>query len=192
MLTFTIDAENNITAHDGLPTGADQSLTFTTQKELAKLTAEWPTSRLVEVWNSFAGVAPFDKLKPVKKFTDRKAAVARIWDAVQVLAASEADTAQPAATVAPSKGRSKKPAAKAKRPAPKPKAAKMPREGSKKEEVLAMMRRAKGVTLDEIMKATGWQKHTVRGFVSILCSKHGVTVESTKSDAGERTYKVAK
>jgi hypothetical protein len=34
-----------------------------------------------------------------------------------------------------------------------------------------MMKRTKGVTLDEIMEATGWQKHTVRGFVSILGSK---------------------
>jgi hypothetical protein len=36
-----------------------------------------------------------------------------------------------------------------------------------------MMKRAKGVTLDEIMETTGWQKHTVRGFVSILGNKGG-------------------
>ncbi len=41
-------------------------------------------SRLIDTWNSFAGVAPFDDLKPVKKFTDRKAAVSRIWKAVDV------------------------------------------------------------------------------------------------------------
>src|SRR5208282_4834426 len=51
-----------------------------------KLAGSWPATRLVEVWNSFAGVAPFDNLKPVKKFTDRKAAVARIWEAIQRLA----------------------------------------------------------------------------------------------------------
>jgi hypothetical protein len=34
-----------------------------------------------------------------------------------------------------------------------------------------MMKRAKGATLDEITEATGWQKHTIRGFVSILGSK---------------------
>jgi hypothetical protein len=34
----------------------------------------WPASRLVDTWNSFAGVAPFDDLKPVKKFASRKAA----------------------------------------------------------------------------------------------------------------------
>jgi hypothetical protein len=36
----------------------------------------------VDTWNSFAGAAPFDELKPVKKFTSRKYAVARIWAAV--------------------------------------------------------------------------------------------------------------
>jgi hypothetical protein len=82
MSTFTIDADNNITAHAALPAGADESQSFSSAKELAKLTAEWPVSRLVDTWNSFAGVAPFDELKPVKKFTNRKAAVARIWQAV--------------------------------------------------------------------------------------------------------------
>jgi hypothetical protein len=68
---FTIDSENNIVAHPALAAGVDQSQSFSTAKELAKLTAEWPVSRLVDTWNSFAGVASFDDLKPVKKFTDR-------------------------------------------------------------------------------------------------------------------------
>jgi len=42
------------------------------------------------------------------------------------------------------------------------------------------------------MKATGWQAHTVRGFVSILGSKGGVKIESAKSEAGERTYRITK
>ena len=41
MATFTIDSDNNITAHAGLPAGADNSQSFTNQKELAKLTADW-------------------------------------------------------------------------------------------------------------------------------------------------------
>jgi hypothetical protein len=53
-------------------------LAFISQKEVAKLTAEWPVGRFVDIWNGFAGVAPFGELKPVKKFTDRKVAVARI------------------------------------------------------------------------------------------------------------------
>ncbi len=39
------------------------------------------------------------------------------------------------------------------------------------------------------MEVTGWQKHTVRGFVSILGSKGGHTIESSKNVAGERTHK---
>ena len=55
-----------------------------------------------------------------------------------------------------------------------------------------MMKRAKGVTLAEIVELTGWQKHTIRGFVSILGSKGGERVESSKNADGERTYRIAK
>jgi hypothetical protein len=57
---------------------------------------------------------------------------------------------------------------------------------------MAMMKRAKGVTLAEIVTATGWQKHTVRSFVSLLGSKGGMKIESSKNTAGERGYRVAK
>jgi hypothetical protein len=63
---------------------------------------------------------------------------------------------------------------------------------NKKAEVIALMKRGKGATLAEIMASTGWQAHTVRGFVSILGSKGGEKIESAKNDAGERTYKIAK
>jgi hypothetical protein len=53
-----------------------------------------------------------------------------------------------------------------------------------------MMSRAMGATLPEIMKATDWQKHTVRGFVSILGSK-GTKIESTNDEKGGRTYRIA-
>jgi len=55
-----------------------------------------------------------------------------------------------------------------------------------------MMKRAKGASLTEITEATGWQKHTVRGFVSILSSKRGEKIESSKNAAGERSYRIAK
>ena len=64
--------------------------------------------------------------------------------------------------------------------------------GNKKAEVIAMMKRAKGATLAEIMEETGWQAHTVRGFVSILRSKGGEKIESSKNAAGARTYRIAK
>jgi hypothetical protein len=81
MATFTIDPDNNITVLAQVPAGTDRSTTFSTERELAKLIADWPISRLIDAWNSFAGVAPFDDLKPIKKFTNRKTAVARIWKA---------------------------------------------------------------------------------------------------------------
>jgi hypothetical protein len=52
------------------------------------------------------------------------------------------------------------------------------------------MKRTKGATLAEIVKATSWQPHTVRGFVSILGPKGGEKIESSKSADGERTYKI--
>ena len=52
----------------------------------------------------------------------------------------------------------------------------------KKSEVIELMRRKQGVTLDEIMKATGWQAHTVRGFISIAGSKLGLKIESFRTD----------
>ena len=100
MTTFTIDNDNNITAfatpeeaQDALALGAQA---FTSQKELAKVTSEWPTARLVETWNGFAGSPGFDGLKPVKKFTDRKVAINRIWQAIQKLAPAAEQGAQDA------------------------------------------------------------------------------------------------
>jgi Protein of unknown function (DUF3489) len=63
-----------------------------------------------------------------------------------------------------------------------------PADNNKKAAVIAMMNRARGATLPEIMKATAWQAHTVRGFISILGSKGGHSIESTKNAAGARTY----
>jgi len=63
---------------------------------------------------------------------------------------------------------------------------------NKKAKVTALMKRARGATLAEIMKTMGWQPHTVRGFVSILGSKGGGKIESSKNAEGERTYRIAK
>jgi hypothetical protein len=188
MATFTIDSENNITAHSGLPAGVDESQSFSSAKQLAKLTAAWPISRLVETWNSFASVAPFDDLKPVKKFTDRKAAVARIWKAVQRLSPDGAPQSRPVETES---ARSKKSPAHGSRGVGAQKGA-IESRATKKAEVIAMMKRTKGATLAEIIEATGWQKHTVRGLISILGNKGGEKIESSKNAAGERAYKIAK
>jgi Protein of unknown function (DUF3489) len=124
----------------------------------------------------------------VKKFTSRQSAVARIWEAVQRLSP---DAAQPGADMGITQEKMKKSPAKSPQRARAQKAESESRR-NKKSKVIAMMKRAKGATPDEIMDATGWQKHTVRGFVSILGSRGGVKVESAKNAAGERTYRIAK
>ena len=55
-----------------------------------------------------------------------------------------------------------------------------------------MLRRKEGATLAEIVKATDWQNHTIRGFINgTLTKKMGLTVESVKGDTGERAYRIA-
>jgi len=65
-----------------------------------------------------------------------------------------------------------------------------PREGSKTARVVEMLKREGGASLEEIMQQTGWQKHTVRGFMAGAMKKAGYTVESFKSDKGERSYRI--
>src|SRR5215470_13775376 len=92
MKTFTIDSDNNITVFASKKEAAAASTTpfdpFASQSELAELAADWPMSRLVEIWNSIPGVSA------VTKFTSRKIAVDRIWKAIQNLGASERKTAE--------------------------------------------------------------------------------------------------
>ncbi|PZR10415.1 MAG: hypothetical protein DI532_18205 [Azospirillum brasilense] len=52
-----------------------------------------------------------------------------------------------------------------------------PREGTKQEAVLALLRRAEGATIAQICEATGWQQHTVRGFFAGLKKRQGIEVQ---------------
>jgi len=62
---------------------------------------------------------------------------------------------------------------------------------SKQDAVIAMLRRAEGATVDEVVSATGWQRHTVRGvFSGTLKKKLGLTVASAKEERG-RVYRIA-
>jgi hypothetical protein len=94
-----------------------------------------------------------------------------------------------AKTAAPKK--EAKVAKKAAKPA-RTKEASAPRAETKGAKIIDMIGRAKGATLAEIMKATDWQAHSVRGFISIAAKKHSINIESSKSDAGDRVYKVTK
>jgi hypothetical protein len=58
-----------------------------------------------------------------------------------------------------------------------PGAPRKPREGTKQETVLAMLRREEGATIAQICEATGWQQHTVRGFFAGLKKRQGIEVQ---------------
>ena len=85
----------------------------------------------------------------------------------------------------------KKASKKAAKPA-RAKEATTPRPESKGAKILGLIGRAKGATLAEIMKATEWQAHSVRGFISTAGKKHEVKIESAKNEAGDRVYRIAK
>ena len=103
--------------------------------------------------------------------------------------------APPAAKGAPAKAKATikatptKTAPKGKKAAKAQEAA-APREGSKTAQVVALLQRKNGATLVEIMEKFGWQKHTVRGFMAGAMKKAGYTVESFKSEAGARSYRI--
>jgi hypothetical protein len=109
----------------------------------------------------------------------------------------KASVAKRARHVAPAKGKSEKKASPAKKALKSAKGAKPAkkesgaREGSKTAEILDLLKRSGGATLAEIMKASGWQAHSVRGFISgTLRKKLGLAVTSTKGEEGARSYSV--
>ena len=72
------------------------------------------------------------------------------------------------------------------------KEASTPRAESKGAMILGLIGRPKGATLAEIVKATDWQKHSIRGFLSTAAKKHGLKIESTKTESGDRVYQIRK
>ena len=66
------------------------------------------------------------------------------------------------------------------------------REGTKEALLIAMLRRPEGATIAQVIEATGWQPHTVRGAISgALKKKRGLEVTSEKNEGGERVYRIA-
>jgi len=105
-------------------------------------------------------------------------------------ATPKASAAKRARNVAPKKAKSGKKTTPAKK-APRSAKAAGSRDGSKAAKVLDLLKRPGGVTSKELMKATGWQPHSVRGFLSgTVGKKLGLAVVSTKGEDGDRTYSV--
>ena len=184
---FSIDADKTITYSEDSTPGA---LNFSTQQALQTLAdaQNWSREILEEIWNGFAGVVPFDDLKPVKKFRNRPYGVAQIWKVVQRLvpASPTVSVAVESPVVAPTDS---KPARKVR--AIK-KATSEGHRGEKREAVLALIGSKSGASVQELMDAMGWLRHTVRGFISTLQSKHGVAVVSDKDAGRGHVYRIAK
>ena len=118
-------------------------------------------------------------------------------ETAQAPAAPEPKTTKPArvgarrAHVAPKKTKSGKKARSPKKAPKGQKKASAARDGSKTAKVLDLLKRPGGVTSRELMKATGWQPHSVRGFLSgTINKKMGLTVISSKAEDGERSYSI--
>jgi hypothetical protein len=135
---------------------------FATEQELNELAGAWPMKRLIEIWNRLPGV------QAVHKFENRPIAIARIWRAI-------GGEGEPARRAVPSHRTPGKRAAF--------------REGSKAAQVCSLLCRPEGATLNEIRAATGWQAHTVRGFISRTLRKQGRRIRSFEKN-GERVYRV--
>jgi hypothetical protein len=113
----------------------------------------------------------------------------------QTKATIKATRSQRRAPVTPAKGKAGKKAKLPKKATPKAEKAKVAkpdaRDGSKTARILDLLKRPGGVTAKELMKATGWQPHSVRGFLSgTVGKKLRLTVTSAKGEDGERIYAV--
>jgi hypothetical protein len=101
--------------------------------------------------------------------------------------ASEANGGQKRAKARPAKAKGKKAratarAAAAPEPAGEPSLKRTPRGGTKQAQMIEMLKRPEGATVEQIAAATGWQHHTIRGAISgALKKKLGLTVEATRT-----------
>jgi hypothetical protein len=195
MKTFVLDADHNITAYasqqqasSAMPAGD----AFTTAAGLKAALKNYPPATAVGIWNSLTGVTL------VKKFKDAATAAGRIFAKLQKLGGPDAEAA-PANTDAPKVKRARKgdakpvTAKKATKKAAKPSAS-GPRATSKTAQLMEMLKRPKGATLEEVMAEFGWQVHTTRAIMSAggsLAKKYGITVISEKV-GDSRTYRIAK
>ena len=161
----------HVTPEDRIGTSDEQRRTetdgdfssFASEEELQNLAGEWPMKRLVEIWNRLPGV------ESVARFSDRRTALRRIWRALQPQAEKGA---KPARRTLQNRLRRV-----------------LFREGSKAAQVCTLLSRPEGATLNEIRSETGWQAHTVRGFISRSVSKPGRKVRSFQRE-GERVYRL--
>jgi hypothetical protein len=144
---------------------------FKTKAALAEWANDQTMPEIAAYYNGLLGV------KPVKKFESRD--VARIW---LVLSPDKPQVARKPKAARKARVSGRKPGKTAAKKASS-------RGAGMRDEAVKLLSRAGGATLPELMKAFNWQAHSVRGFISVLASRHGFKIESSKVD-GVRTYRV--
>jgi hypothetical protein len=166
--TFFFTPEGGISKGEPAPELPPDTVRFTSQQELAHIAQHWPLRRLVQLWNGLPGILP------VQRFENRGIAVARLWRALQ-------PTTQP--TRKGTSHTARKHQGQPTRPAP-------PRANSKAAHILALLARPEGATVKELVAATGWQAHSIRGFVSgNLVKKRKLKLGSLQRD-GQHAYRL--
>ena len=155
IFTIHLDHRVEVSTVKGKHPSSDGSIKFSSERELGRLAAHWPGTRLVEIWNHLPCV------NKLTKFTDRKTAIHRIWTALQELEPRNAESV-----------------------------AGGPDGGTKTDQIVALLKGPSGASLRAIMDLTGWQSHSVRGFISAQLSKRmGFQIQSFRRD-GERIYRI--
>ena len=88
--------------------------------------------------------------------------------------------------------RTQKTKSKALAPAQSASPAPRSRPGSKAAAVITLLKAKRGATIPEMMEATGWQSHSVRGFIAgSLRKRHGLEAISEKRDGEDRRYRLS-
>jgi Protein of unknown function (DUF3489) len=164
MKVFCVTEDNQIrvlASRREAPGGAEA---FQSQKELGALAVQWPSSRLVQIWNQLTGV------RKITKFTNRNTGVQRLWQALE----GELKVTRHTPRVTAKQRGQKKPV----------------RRNTKTDRMLALLDRPEGVSLQMLMKTTEWQAHSVRGFLSAQVTKRmGLKVNSFRRE-GQRVYAI--
>jgi hypothetical protein len=146
-------------------------------------------TRAIHVHDSAVITAKGEKMIAVAEQTETAPASV----AGEPKATKTARVAKRGAHVPPKKGKSRKKATPSKKA---PKTRKGEKKGGsardgKAAKILELLKRPGGATAKELVKATGWQSHSVRGFLSgTVGKKMGLTVTSTKGEDGERNYSI--
>ena len=105
--------------------------------------------------------------------------------------AAKAKSSRTRAEKAPKSSRQRKKVGRAAKAAVKPNVGKE-RAGTKQALLIEMLKRTEGATIDEVIAATGWQAHTVRGAIAGALKKRlGLNVDSEKVEGRGRVYRVA-